>query len=42
MQQYFDAMGVIREDLRLQDFAQLVQADHRFYGQLIRNNLQLS
>lgn len=42
VQQYFDAMGVIREDLRLQDFAQLVQADHRFYGQLIRNNLQLS
>lgn len=42
VQQYFDAMGVIREDLQLQDFAQLVQADHRFYGQLIHNSGQLS
>ena len=38
VQQYFDAMGVIREDLRLQDFARLVQAEHSYYGQFIKAN----
>ena len=38
VQQYFDAMGVIREDLRLRDFAQLVRADHRFYGQFLKDS----
>ena len=42
VQQYFDTMGVIRKDLRLRDFADLVQADHRFYGQFIKNRLQRS
>ncbi|MEG2046681.1 MAG: tripartite tricarboxylate transporter substrate-binding protein, partial [Comamonas sp.] len=36
VQQY--AMGVIREDLRLRDFAQLVRADHRFYGQFLKDS----
>ena len=40
VQQYFDAMGVIREDLRLHDFASLVQSDHQFYGQFIKNRLR--
>ena len=38
VQQYFDAMGVIREDLRLQDFAKLVQSEHAYYGQFIKAN----
>lgn len=42
VQQYFDAMGVIREDLRLRDFAQLVQADHRFYGRFLKDNQLIS
>ncbi|WP_057093642.1 tripartite tricarboxylate transporter substrate binding protein [Comamonas thiooxydans] len=36
IQQYFDAMGVVRDDLRLQDFARLVQAEHARYGQLVK------
>ena len=38
VQQYFDAMGVLREDLRLQDFAKLVQSEHAYYGQFIKAN----
>ena len=36
VQQYFDAMGVVRDDLRRQDFARLVQAEHARYGQLVK------
>lgn len=36
VQQYFEAMGVIRDDLRLQDFARLVQAEHSRYGQFLK------
>lgn len=36
VQQYFDAMGVIREELRLQDFARMVQTEHGYYGQFIK------
>ena len=38
VQQYFDAMGVMREDLRLQDFARLVQSEHSYYGLFIKAN----
>lgn len=37
MQQYLDAMGVLRMNLRRQEFARFVQDEHRYYGQLIQS-----
>lgn len=36
MQQYLDSMGVIRADLRLQDFSRFVQQEHSHYGKLLK------
>ena len=36
VQEYFDAMGVIREDLRLQDFARFLQQEHSYYGKVLK------
>lgn len=36
MQQYLDSMGVIRANLRLQDFSQFVQQEHSHYGRLLK------
>ena len=36
VQQYFDSMGVLREDLRQQEFARFVRAEHARYGQLLQ------
>ena len=37
VQEYFDAMGVIREDLRLQDFARFLQQEHSYYGKILKD-----
>lgn len=42
VQQYFDDMGVLRENLQLQDFSRFVQAEHASYGMLFKSGRILS
>lgn len=42
VQEYLDAMGVIRKDLRLKDFARFVQQEHSYYGNVIKANSLIS
>lgn len=38
VQKYFDNMGVLREDLRLRDFARFVQQEHSRFGQILKDS----